>query len=273
MATDHFQTIRLTYTDGQFGPKDAPGKIATITLDRPEVRNAIDQQMIDELGAALQDILDQEARAVVLTGSSEKAFAAGADIAQLKERGVPAAMRRINAGLFQRIEDLPIPSVAAVKGWALGGGCELAMACDLRVAGEGARFGQPEVGLGIIAGAGAIQRLPRLVGFGRAKELLLTGRIIKADEAERIGLVNRVVPDDQVVDVATEIATQIANQGALAVQITKQALNASFGPDRSYQTLDVFGQAVLFETEDKHDRMAAFLERKAARKKAKENNQ
>lgn len=239
------------------------GTVVSITLNRPEVRNAIGAQMIEDLGRALDAIAaDDSVRAVIVSGAGGKAFAAGADIAELKERSRSDALRRINAALFRRLEDQPVPVIAAIQGYALGGGCELAMACDLRIAGQSAKLGQPEVGLGILPGAGAIQRLPRLVGLGRARELIYTGRIIDAVEAERIGLVNRVVPDDQVLNEAKALALSIAKQGALAVRISKLALNAAGRPSPAFETLDVLGQAILFESEEKHARMAAFLEKK-----------
>ncbi len=244
------------------------GALARITLNRPEVRNAINEEMIRALGDVLDAIAaDDTLRAIVLTGAGTRAFAAGADIAELKDRDHADALRRINAALFRRIEEQPLPAIAAIRGFALGGGCELAMACDLRVAAADAKLGQPEVGLGILPGAGAIQRLPRLVGLGRAKELIFTGRIIEAVEAERIGLVNRVVPAERVLETAMELASEIARQGALAVRISKLALNASGRTNPVFETLDTLGQAVCFESEDKHARMQAFLERK--RQKAK----
>ncbi len=239
------------------------GAIALITLNRPEVRNAIDAQMIEDLGRALDAMAEDDSlRVLIITGAGGKAFAAGADIAQLKQRGLADALRRINAALFRRLEEQAIPSIAAIRGFALGGGCELAMACDLRVAGVSAKFGQPEVGLGILPGAGAVQRLPRLVGLGRAKELIFTGRIVDAQEAAQIGLVNHVVPDEAVLDRAWALAESIARQGALAVRISKLALNAAGRTNPAFETLDVLGQAVLFESAEKHARMQAFLERK-----------
>ena len=246
------------------------GEICTITLNRPDQRNAIDATMIRELGTILDTIDgDLGVKALIITGAGGKAFAAGADIAQLKARDRHDALQRINAALFRRLEDQPVPTIAAIRGFCLGGGNELAMACDVRIAGETAKLGQPEVSLGIMAGAGAVQRLPRLVGLGRAKELLLTGRLIDAHEAERIGLVNRVVPDDEVLDAARALAQEIARQGGLAVRLSKLALNASARAHPAFETLDVLGQAVLFETDDKHRRMQAFLD-KRVRKAAKE---
>ena len=258
-----FETVRLEREETEHGV------IAHVTLDRPEVRNAIDLTMIRELGTIIDQLAEDDAvRVAILAGEGGKAFAAGADIAQLKERGRADALRKINAALFRRWEDQPIPTIAAIRGYALGGGCELAMACDLRIAGAGAKLGQPEVGLGILPGAGAVQRLPRLVGLGRAKELIYTGRIIDAAEAERIGLVNRVVGDDEVLAAARELALSIAKQGSLAVRISKLALNAAGRPNPAFETLDAIGQAVCFESEDKHVRMQAFLDRRKNKAKS-----
>ena len=244
------------------------GPIATLTLNRPQVRNAISREMIGELRQVLKEIETRgNLRALIVTGAGDKAFAAGADIAELRERGVDAAMQRINSSLFREIEEQRVPAIAAVNGYALGGGCELAMACDLRIAAEEAKFGQPEVGLGIMAGAGAVQRLPRLVGFGKAKELLFTGRIIDAQEAHSIGLVNRVVPRARLLEEAKATALSIAKQGQLAVEITKLAVNASSRNSPVFDTLDALGQAVTFASEDKYARMTAFLERRKGKKK------
>lgn len=257
-----YETVRLEREETE------TGVIAHVTLNRPDVRNAINLQMIKDLGSIIDELAeDDRVRVAILSGEGGKAFAAGADIAQLKERGTGDALRKINAALFRRWEDQPIPTIAAIRGWALGGGCELAMSCDLRVAGEGSKLGQPEVGLGILPGAGAVQRLPRLVGLGRAKELIFTGRIITAAEAEKIGLVNRVVPDEEVLTSARELALEIAKQGSLAVRISKLALNASGRPNPAFESLDAIGQAVCFESEDKHQRMQAFLDRKKSKAK------
>ncbi|HEX5139190.1 MAG TPA: enoyl-CoA hydratase-related protein, partial [Planctomycetota bacterium] len=209
-------------------------------------------------------VMDGVVETCVFTGAGDKAFIGGADIAQLRERNAMDALRTINAALFGKIEALPFPTIAAVRGYCLGGGCELAMCCDLRVAGEGAKFGQPEVALGIIPAAGGTQRLPRLVGLGRAKELVLTGRTIDAREAERIGLVNRVVPDDEALDAAKALARQILAQGSLAVRLAKLNLNnsARTGQD-SGLLLEQVSQAVLFESEEKRRRMTEFLEKRA----------
>ncbi len=238
--------------------------VALVTLNAPEKRNAIDLEMVQGLHRVLDELVEgAEVSALVLTGAGEKAFAAGADIAQLKERKAPEALSAINSALFKKLDDLPIPSIAAVRGYALGGGCELAIACDLRVIGESAKMGQPEVSLGIIPGAGGTYRLPRLVGLGIARELVYTGRILDAQECLRIGLANRLVPDAQVVDQALALAREIASRGRLAVRLAKATMNAIARPgEAAAVTLESLAQAVLFETEDKHRRMEEFLSRK-----------
>ena len=238
--------------------------VAVLTLNAPERRNAIDLEMVQGLHAALDDLRgDDDVVAVVLTGAGEKAFAAGADIAQLKERAARDALAAINSALFAKVEEFPVPVIAAIRGFCLGGGCELAIACDLRVAGAGAKLGQPEVSLGIIPAAGATYRLPRLVGLGKARELVYTGRILDAAEAERIGLVERVVPDGEVLDAALALAGEIAKNGPLAVRLAKQSMNALARPNQAIaSTLESALQAVLFESADKHARMQAFLDRK-----------
>ncbi len=237
--------------------------IATITLNRPDVRNAIDKETIGELHQALDRLADEDRiGALILTGAGDQAFAAGADIAQLRDRKRADALKAINSTLFKKLEEFPFPTIAAVKGFALGGGCELAMACDLRVAGKGAKFGQPEVGLGIVAGAGCIERLPRLVGLGRAKELIYTGRVIDAAEALAIGLVNQVVDDAQVIAAAEALARSILKNDRLAVRLSKLSLNATArANDQVGLSIDAIAQAVCFESEEKMRRMTAFLER------------
>jgi len=243
---------------------DRRDDIAIITLNAPEKRNAIDLEMVNGLHAALDDLLaSDDVSVLVLTGAGDKAFAAGADIAQLKERRGRDALASINAAIFKRIDDFPVPSIAAIKGYALGGGCELAIACDLRVAGKSAKMGQPEVGLGIIPAAGGTYRLPRLIGLGKARELIYTGRIIDADECLRIGLVNDVVEDDRVLDRAIELAREIAGHGRLAVRMAKATMNALSRPgEAAAVSAESIAQAVLFDSADKHDRMQAFLDRR-----------
>ncbi len=254
MAED-FETILLAV--------DEQG-VALLTINRPQVRNALNQTMVDEIGAALKSLEGRDdIRTLIFTGAGEKAFLGGADIAELKARDAAAARKRINTNLFAQIERFPMPTIAAVRGFALGGGCELALACDLRICGQGAKFGQPEVALGIIPGAGATYRLPRVVGHAKAKELILTGRIFAADEALAMGLVSKVVADDGVLESAYDLAAEINKNGALAVRMAKEALNASgLNSLEEDQLRESEMQAVLFEDEDKHQRMQAFLDRK-----------
>ena len=230
-----------------------------VTLDRPDRRNAIDVEMVEALHGVCGR-LEREPRLLLLTGGTGGIFAAGADIAQLRERGRLDALAAINSALFARIRALPLPTVAAVDGPALGGGAELAYACDLRICTARAVFGQPEVRLGIIAGAGATHRLPALIGEARAKELLFTGRRVDAAEAVRIGLVNRVVDESaDLLDAAHGLLDEIAKGSALALRLTKLAVDAPAG---AHPQLDLVSQAVLFEDGEKHRRMTAFLERR-----------
>ena len=238
--------------------------IALCTFNRPAVHNALNLDMVRDIRRVLEDLsLRGDIRVLLFAGAGGKAFVSGADIAELRERTRADALQGINNRLFREIEQFPAPTIAAVRGWAMGGGCELAMACDLRIAGEGARFGQPEVGLGIIPGAGGTYRLPRLVGLGCARELIFTGRVVDAAEALSIGLVNRVVPDDQVLPAARALAGEIAENSSTAVRLAKMALNASAGWSTDVGlTVETTIQALLFEDDEKDRRMTAFLERK-----------
>jgi enoyl-CoA hydratase len=255
-------SIAMTQPDQLLIAELADG-VLTLTLNRPHKLNSLDQAMVDALHAALDlYAADPQVRALVLTGAGAKAFAAGADVAQLRERRAADALLAINAGLFEKLARFPVPTIAAVRGFALGGGCELAVACDLRVAGESARFGQPETGLGILAAAGATWRLPALIGLGRARELLLTGRLVEAEEALRIGLVNRVVADAEVVAAAQEMALLVAANDPLATRLTKQALQMVEGDQEQLRRFVSAAQAICFESPEKLRRMAVFLERK-----------
>ncbi|HEX7744973.1 MAG TPA: enoyl-CoA hydratase/isomerase family protein [Micromonosporaceae bacterium] len=235
------------------------GDRLVVTLDRPDKRNAIDADMV----AALHEVcgrLERAPRLLLLTGGSTGMFAAGADIGQLRDRGRLDALAAINSALFARIRALPLPTVAALDGPALGGGAELAYACDLRVCTARTVFGQPEVRLGIIAGAGATHRLPALVGEARAKELLFTGRRVDAAEALTIGLVNRVVAEPaELMDAAHGLLDEIAKGSPLALRLTKLAVDAPAG---AHPHLDLVSQAVLFEDDEKRRRMTDFLERR-----------
>lgn len=250
--------------------EERSGNVVTLTLNRPEKRNALNLELVQALAASMRRLeSDRELRAVILRGAGEKAFVAGADIAQLKERGAEESLDGINANLFRQVEEFPLPVVAAIGGFALGGGMELAMACDIRVASDTSRFGQPELNLGILPAAGGMHRLPALVGMGVAKDLVLTGRIIDAQEALRIGLVSRVVPATDLMQEATGVANAIAGMAPLASKLAKRVMNSLFRvrPDVSF-ALESAAQAVLFESTEKHERMQAFLDKQAAKKKA-----
>lgn len=239
--------------------------IAVVTLNRPEVRNAIDLATADDLHWALEVLGSYpRTRVVILTGAG-RAFASGADIQELRRRRAPDALRGINAGLFEQVEAFPAPTIAAVNGYALGGGCELALACDLRIAAQSARFGQPEAGLGVIPAAGAAHRLPRLIGLGRARDLIYTGRIIDADEALRIGLVNRMVPDDALLGEARAMASVIARKSPLALRVAKRVLGAAAYGAAPGRVAEDLGQAILFESSDRDEGMSAFLKGRAPR--------
>ena len=239
-------------------------RVATLTIDRPEARNAIDKQTTVELRAALDDLAGRDdVHVLILTGAGGRAFVSGADIAELKARKRADALRGINSTLFRQLEDFPRPTIAAIEGFALGGGCEIAMACDLRIAGESSKLGQPEAGLGILAAAGGTYRLPRLVGAAKAKELLFTSSVITAAEALEIGLLNKVVPDGTAMKEARAMAAKILDQSPLAVRLAKLAVNAwSKGGLDSSRAIEDLAQAILFEDEEKERRMTAFLEKK-----------
>ena len=226
----------------------------TVTLAREKQRNAIDAEMIGELHQVCA-LVEQDPRIVVLTGAGEH-FAGGADINQLRARTREDALRGINRNLFDRFAALPLPTIAAVSGYALGGGAELSYACDIRIASPSAVFGNPEPGLGIMAAAGASYRLPTLVGASVAKQVLLGGRTLDADAALRAGLVLEIV--DEPLAAAHALADRIARQAPLALTLTKKIVDAP----GSHPWADDIAQAVLFETEDKQRRMTAFLEKR-----------
>ncbi|AZS35661.1 Short-chain-enoyl-CoA hydratase [Microbacterium lemovicicum] len=226
------------------------------TLDRPATRNAIDLGIVDALHALCAE-LEADPRTLILTGAG-RVFASGADIRQLRDRTADDARRGINTTVFRRIQDLPMPVIAAIQGYALGGGAELAYAADVRIAAPDLRIGNPETGLGIIAAAGATWLLPELVGAARAADMLLTGRILDAEEALAWGLITAVHPADRLLDAAHAIADRIARADPLATRHTKTALRA---PAAAHPDLELELQAELFERPEKHARMTAFLER------------
>jgi len=237
--------------------------VAFLELNRPQARNAINLELVRELGVQL-DLLagDDQVRAVVLSGSGDKAFASGADISELKERTHREAFFALNASLFQRLEDFPRPVIAAIEGYALGGGLELALCCDLRVGSRTAKVGLPETSLGIYPAAGGTWRLPRLIGLGRAKELIFTGRILEAEEAYALGIFERLADAGQALKTATELARQIATNAPLAVQVAKVSLNA-MARTHDPGPIEKLGQGLLFDSPEKQTRMTAFLEKRS----------
>jgi enoyl-CoA hydratase len=239
-------------------------RIALITINRPEVRNALDLQTVHELHSVIREIADSDQAGVaILTGSGDRVFVSGADIKDIRARKKHDALRGINSRLFKAVEDCSKPVIAAVNGFALGGGFELALACDLRVCSENAKFGLPEVSLGILPGAGGLYRLYRIAGLGVAKEMILTGDIIDAQRAYQLGLVSRVVKQNDLLTSAKEFATKILSRGPLAIQLAKRSLNLT--PQLSTEAamaLDEYAQGILFESEDKQEGTSAFLEKR-----------
>jgi enoyl-CoA hydratase len=247
----------------------ADGAVATVTINRPKALNALNQETLEEMLRCFRELAQNQAvRVVIVTGGGDKAFVAGADIAFM-EKLSPLAARcfaMLGQQVLSTIENLPQPVIAAVNGFALGGGCELALACDIRLASENARFGQPEVNLGVLPGFAGTQRLPRLIGRGRANELLFTGDIIDAQEAARIGLVNRVVPQAQLLTSCREMAERIASRGPVAVRLCKEAVNNGVEMDlaRACQyEVDQF--ALCFTSDEQKEGMRAFLEKRPAK--------
>lgn len=240
--------------------------VGLIKINRPEAMNALNEQVLTELDAAVDNAAgDPDIRAIIITGEG-RAFVAGADIAgmyPLDEKG-GYEWGRLGQRVFRKIETLGKPVIAAVNGFALGGGCELAMACDIRIAGEKAKFGQPEVGLGITPGYSGTQRLPRIVGKSKAMELILTAEIISADEAASIGLVSKVVPQDNLMDEALTLAAKIIKNAPIAVAYSKEAITEGMECSDMDQAIEVearlFGKC--FETADQKEGMGAFLEKR-----------
>ena len=255
----------MTYTTLRFDVIDG---IARVAVNRPDKLNALNRTVMDELSLAVGRIETEHAiRGVIVTGAGPKAFVAGADISELASQGPVEGKARaqLGQGVFRRLERCGKPVIAAVNGFALGGGCELAMACHLRVASEGARFGQPEVKLGLGPGYGGTVRLPRLVGKGRALELLLSGEMIDAAEAWRIGLVNRVVPADRLLAEAEAMLRKILENGPLAVRFVIEAVDAGLElsvDDALLLEANHFG--LLSATADMREGTAAFLEKRKA---------
>jgi len=242
--------------------------VLVITIDRPKVLNALNAETVGEIGEAFHVArFDESVKAVILTGAGDKAFVAGADINELAQATPLSGKSTSEKGqrIFRAIERFPKPVIAAINGFALGGGCELALACHIRVASENAQLGLPEVTLGIIPGYGGTQRMARLLGKGKALELILTGDRIGAVEAERIGLVNKVVPPDQLMTTCDELARRIMSRGPLAVTAAIEAvMSGSEMPFEEGQFLEATLFGLLCATEDMKEGMAAFLEKRAA---------
>lgn len=241
------------------------GGYGILTMNRPEALNALDSSVLNDLDAALDSVDLENNRALIITGAGEKSFVAGADIKEMANltKAEGEAFGKKGNDVFLKVENFPIPVIAAVNGFALGGGCELSMACDFRIASENAVFGQPEVGLGITPGFGGTQRLARLVGAGYAKQMIYTARNIKADEALRIGLVNQVVPQAELMPTVEKIASGIAKNAPIAVRQCKKAINEGLqGTIEDGVALEekYFGEC--FETHDQKEGMQAFMEKR-----------
>ena len=242
------------------------GRLATLTIDRPSRRNALDGPTVEEFHRALEEVRQARAGVLIVTGAGDQAFVSGADVASIRARRRDDALAGINSRLMAAVEAHEAVTIAAVNGVALGGGCELALACDLRLAAEHAVFGQPEPALGIIPGAGATQRLPRIVGLGRAKELILTGARWSAAQALHYGLVSEVVPAAELLAAARRMAERVLALGPLAVRLSKLALNLSASlPLQAGLAYESAVQAITFESRDKQEGTSAFLEKRPAR--------
>ena len=249
----------------EFITYEVEGQIGIITINRPKALNALNSAVLDELDKTL-DAVDQEAiRCLILTGAGEKSFVAGADIGEMSTltKAEGEAFGKKGHDVFRKLETFPIPVIAAVNGFALGGGCEIIMSCDIRICSENAVFGQPEAGLGITPGFGGTQRLARIVGTGKAKEMIYGARNIKAEEAYRIGLVNNVYPAEELMPAAKKLASTIARNAPIAVRNCKRAINEGIQVDMDQAIVieeKLFGSC--FETCDQKEGMNAFLEKR-----------
>ncbi|MFY0545601.1 enoyl-CoA hydratase/isomerase family protein [Brevibacillus sp. H7] len=238
--------------------------IGLLMINRPDVRNALDLNTLREMERALEEWrYDEDVRVVIFTGAGEKSFAAGADISQLHKRTMIEALMPNMTATYRKIEEYEKPTIAAINGFALGGGLELALACDIRVAAFHAKLGLPELSLGIMPGAGGTQRLSRIIGKGRAMELILTGDIITAERAEQIGLVSRAVPSEELLPVAKEYAGKIAAKGPLAVRLAKAVIHQGADIEMtSALFLEKLAQTVLMGSDDKQEGTQAFLQKR-----------
>lgn len=248
----------------EFIKYEVEGAVGTITIDRQKALNALNSQVLSELDATLDAVDLAAVRVLILTGAGEKSFVAGADIGEMSTltKAEGEAFGKKGNDVFRKLETFPIPVIAAVNGFALGGGCEISMSCDIRICSENAVFGQPEVGLGITPGFGGTQRLARIVGVGKAKEMIYGARNIKADEAYRIGLVNNVYPLEELMPAAKKLAATIAKNAPIAVRNCKKAINEGLDADMDAAIVieeKLFGDC--FETEDQKYGMAFFLDK------------
>lgn len=253
----------------EFIKYEVEGAVATITIDRQKALNALNSQVLDELSETLDAVDLNVVRAIILTGAGEKSFVAGADIGEMSTltKAEGEAFGKKGNDVFRRLETFPVPVIAAVNGFALGGGCEIAMSCDIRICSENAVFGQPEVGLGITPGFGGTQRFARIISVGKAKEMIYSARNIKADEAYRIGLVNNVYPLEELIPAAKKLASIIAANAPIAVRNCKKAINDGLQVDMDAAIVveeKLFGDC--FETEDQKAGMANFLEKDKEKK-------
>ncbi len=260
----------MKFTNLLYEKKDG---IATITINRPKALNALNEETLPEFLSSLEDAeKDKKVRVIVITGAGEKAFCAGLDLKTVKDISVIKAVEtsRLGQKLTLAIEELGKPVIAAINGYALGGGLELAMACDIRIASENARIGQTEVNVGLIPGWGGTQRLPRLVGKGIAKELVFTGKMIDAKTAERIGLINMVVPPEKLKSAVEEFAKVIMSKPPIAIKLAKELINSSIETDQGtglVHEAEAFG--ILSSTEDYREGVSAFIEKRKPEYKGK----
>ena len=242
------------------------GEIGILTINRPKTLNALNIETLKEIQLGIQEVKDRsEMKVLIITGAGEKAFVAGADIAEMKDMNSIEAINFSKLGhqTLKMIQDLDQPVIAAVNGFALGGGAEIALACDFIHASENARFGLPEVTLGIFPGFGGTQRLPRLIGKGRAKELILTGKMISVQEAFQMGMVNRIFPLASLMDETKKVAAQIAGNGAMGVRLAKMVVNTGFNMDLAEAcALETYAFGIGFATEDRKEGMTAFIEKR-----------
>jgi enoyl-CoA hydratase len=249
------------------------GEIGILAINRPKALNALNIETLRDIQAGIQEVRDHsELKVLIMTGSGEKAFVAGADIAEMKGMNSMEALNFAKLGhlTLKMIQDLDRPVIAAVNGFALGGGTEIALACDFIYASENARFGLPEVTLGIFPGFGGTQRLPRLIGKGKAKELILTGKMIPAQEAYQMGIVNRVFPQASLMEETKKVALQVAANGTIGVRLAKMVVDAGFNMDLTEAlTLESYAFSFAFATEDQKEGMTAFVEKRKPNFKGK----